>query len=627
MTTYVPQQLKNFRNFVVWKYEDRGKKNPDGTPKFDKVPYDAKNPRRMAKSNDSSTWATFEKASAVANDPLSGFDGIGFMLQGTNFVGVDFDGVIDDAGTVDPYVLSIIAQLGNPYTEITPSGTGMRCFVECDKLPEGKRKFSDGNHYGVEIYIGTEGGRYLTVTGNKYGGEGVPKVADLEIPYFLISQFRNTKLKKLWMGDASDFANDQSRADLALCDELVKLLGKDPMRVERYFNASALCDEKWTSRPEYREWTITKALDVKTASKESAYGVPPATVAERKRELQFHLPAVEKNGSHRDYVIAPAAGQKFGWFPSGGTPSVVAGSSGTGKTTWIDQLLTTQSYEKPFHDHGTYGYSHLTLGVDRGEADHLETMERMHLNPELVPFKPLSSVVFDFDAAQAILEQIEATVPMPKIVVVEGADMLVSKVSDIKEVSIFMHELQKISERYDIAFVLTTGSPKIKDGAGYSASRDNILGSSGWGRVASTVVHLQFTKNKRRRKLTVEPRNAAPEEFTCEFQDGQLVVVPDDEVGEEENDNAFAEIQWFKEQARRAGKDPEKKWWTALDFQRTFHLSHATAQRHLDDELTKNHIRIKHGKKKPHGAKQYCWNESETNPIWEQETQEQVDVF
>ena len=258
-----PKTLKDLPHFVVWKYEERNGKTT-------KPPYDAKT-GKPAKANDPATWTTFETAVKAA-DILSGnsFDGIGFELLGTNLVGVDFDGVIDEAGNVDPYVLNIIEQLGNPYAEITPSGNGIRCFVECDKLPSGGRKFSNGDHYGVEIYIGNEGGRYLTTTGNKLpgSGDGIPTLTpeQIEIPYFLIKQFSNTKLKKLWMGDASGFANDQSRADLALCDELVKLLGKDPMKVERYFNASALCDEKWTSRPEYREWTITKALSMKSAN-------------------------------------------------------------------------------------------------------------------------------------------------------------------------------------------------------------------------------------------------------------------------------------------------------------------------------------------------------------------------
>jgi hypothetical protein len=247
----VPEELKLVPNWIVWKRETR--KNATT-----KVPYDAKNPRRMAKSNDSSTWATFEKASAVANDPLSSFHGIGFMLQGTNLVGVDFDGVIDESGSVDPYVLSIIAQLGNPYAEVTPSGTGVRAFVECDALPKQGRKFSNGDHYGVEIYIGTEGGRYLTITGDKLpsSGDGIPTLTpeQIEIPYFLIKQFRNTK----------HFGNDQSRADLALCDELVKLLGKDRDKVLRYVRASKLNDEKW-DRPDYIERTIGKALGVKRA--------------------------------------------------------------------------------------------------------------------------------------------------------------------------------------------------------------------------------------------------------------------------------------------------------------------------------------------------------------------------
>ena len=61
----VPQPLKDFRNWVVWKYEDEGKKNSDGTPKLNKIPYDAVTGKR-AKANDPATWSDF--ATAVAAD-------------------------------------------------------------------------------------------------------------------------------------------------------------------------------------------------------------------------------------------------------------------------------------------------------------------------------------------------------------------------------------------------------------------------------------------------------------------------------------------------------------------------------------------------------------------------------
>jgi len=111
----IPRVLIDLPNWIVWKHEIRNKKPT-------KVPYDAKSKGVYAKSNDVATWATFDVAFAAANDILNDYDGVGFMLQGTDLVGIDFDGVLHD-GVAEPYVLDILEKLGNPYCEITPSGT------------------------------------------------------------------------------------------------------------------------------------------------------------------------------------------------------------------------------------------------------------------------------------------------------------------------------------------------------------------------------------------------------------------------------------------------------------------------------------------------------------------------
>jgi putative DNA primase/helicase len=247
----IPRVLIDLPNWIVWKHEIRNKKPT-------KVPYDAKSKGVYAKSNDVATWATFDVAFAAANDILNDYDGVGFMLQGTDLVGIDFDGVLHD-GVAEPYVLDILEKLGNPYCEITPSGNGLRAFVQCAALPAGQRKFS-GNHYGAEIYSGAEGGRYLTCTSNQFSGNGVPKILDISLAYFMVSQIRNDKLKKLWMGDTSEYMDDQSRADLALLDILALLFNKDAATVEWAFNGSKLGQrDKWTERKDYRDRTIAKA--------------------------------------------------------------------------------------------------------------------------------------------------------------------------------------------------------------------------------------------------------------------------------------------------------------------------------------------------------------------------------
>ena len=135
----------------------------------------------------------------------------------------------------------------------------MRVFIQCATLPLGQRKFS-GNKYGAEIYSGSEGGRYLSVTGNHFSGDGIPTINDIGLVYFLVSQMRNDKFKRLWMGDTSAYKSP-SEADLALLDILVRSFNRDPQKVEMAFGASKPGQrEKWTKRKDYRDRTIEKAI-------------------------------------------------------------------------------------------------------------------------------------------------------------------------------------------------------------------------------------------------------------------------------------------------------------------------------------------------------------------------------
>lgn len=236
--TAVPEKLKAISHWVAWKLD----------PVKGKVPYDVKTARK-AKTNDPSTWATFKQV-VDAVDILAGndYDGIGFVLLDTPLVGSDFDGMLHD-GVAEPFALEILKHLGNPYCESSPSGAGLHAFVECAALPPGQRKFSK-NHYGMEVYSGSEKGRFLTVTGQQFSGNGVPKIADIGLAYLLITQARNTKFKDLWMGDTAAYGDrstdDPSSADLALVSILARLLNGDRARIEKYFGTSVLGQrDKW----------------------------------------------------------------------------------------------------------------------------------------------------------------------------------------------------------------------------------------------------------------------------------------------------------------------------------------------------------------------------------------------
>lgn len=144
----IPTELKCIKAWVVWRYELKDEK-------WTKVPYRLDRNTR-ASSTDPATWGTFPEALKRYND--GGVDGIGLVLTiKLGIVGIDLDHCRDvGTNTIALWALQIIEEV-NGYSEVTPSGTGIRIFVKATLPPGGRKR---GN---IEMYD-TE--RYLTVTGH-----------------------------------------------------------------------------------------------------------------------------------------------------------------------------------------------------------------------------------------------------------------------------------------------------------------------------------------------------------------------------------------------------------------------------------------------------------------------------
>lgn len=296
----MPQVLRDNAQWVGWKYIERDEKTT-------KVPINAKT-GEFASSTDPSTWAPVK---AAYKRYISGdVDGIGYTFN-NDFIGVDLDNAIDPGtGEQKPWAREIVEELPS-YTEWSPSGLGIHLISE-GRLPEGwsgtRRNYEDG---AVEIY---SVGRYFTMTGNVIGTEPLrdltPSVLDLykriggpvpgnsnghrngngtgsKVVALPTDQqadrlevaLRDSVFSRLWYGDTSANNNDDSSADLALCNKLVFYFGRDAGVVDRMFRQSKLCRPKWENREDYRSMTINKAINDNT----EVY-TPPAP-----------KPAVDKN--------------------------------------------------------------------------------------------------------------------------------------------------------------------------------------------------------------------------------------------------------------------------------------------------------------------------------------------
>lgn len=293
----IPAEIQALAQWLVWRYEARQRKGSKRREarqgKRTKVPYCAFDISRHASSTDPATWSTFTKALAAFQANSSTIDGVGFVLtEGDPFTGIDIDGCIAADGTIAPEALEIVRLLDS-YSELSPSGLGLRIFVRAHFLnpktgtlgaavtPSWCRK--------IEIYSGD---RYLTLTGNHLADTPTtieerqaqldeitaklwpkqkrapsrkqPQQGELTDDDLLEKARRaknNVKFSKLFdHGDIADYAGDDSRADLALCSLLAFWAGEDPDRIDRLFRRSKLYREKW-ERQDYRDATIKRAIE------------------------------------------------------------------------------------------------------------------------------------------------------------------------------------------------------------------------------------------------------------------------------------------------------------------------------------------------------------------------------
>jgi putative DNA primase/helicase len=282
----IPESLKALKQFVVWRYfwiADR--------QIWDKPPLNART-GNLASSTNPGTWGTFTHAITSYASGL--FDGIGLVLCKKNhIVGVDLDHCRNtDTGDIESWAWEIMREL-NTYTEISPSGTGLRFLAEGTLPGKGRKKGA------IELY---DNARYLTLTGQHV--EGTPtsieprqeavnallvrvfgssqtepnppnpqpngissRFEDNEILAKACAARNGEKFTRLWNGSTADYTRNgnagHNEADLALC-ALIAFWTRDPEQLDRLFRRSGLMRPKWDESrggETYGAMTIRKALE------------------------------------------------------------------------------------------------------------------------------------------------------------------------------------------------------------------------------------------------------------------------------------------------------------------------------------------------------------------------------
>jgi putative DNA primase/helicase len=179
----VPRELRDLPRWTTW-FEFQFV-NRRGKQLSRKMPTVAAGIGRRAKSNDPSTWTSFERALARigTSDVHTGLQiMLGDLDDGWCLFGVDADACRDERGRISEWALDVVQFLRRrTYGEVSPSGTGKKFFgfarikdVEAHRRAFGITKGKWGTSYpaegeqigdhscGFEVYFGK---RPFTVTG------------------------------------------------------------------------------------------------------------------------------------------------------------------------------------------------------------------------------------------------------------------------------------------------------------------------------------------------------------------------------------------------------------------------------------------------------------------------------
>lgn len=145
----VPKCLRSLKQWVNWKLQQRNGDKPTKVP-VTIAGYDAS-------STNPADWYSFESVCKHAQK----FDGIGFVFTESDpFVGIDIDDCFASPGELKPWAEPIVKALTGTYSEVSPSGNGLKFFCRGQQLDKGRKvAIGDGK---LEIY---SSGRFFTVTG------------------------------------------------------------------------------------------------------------------------------------------------------------------------------------------------------------------------------------------------------------------------------------------------------------------------------------------------------------------------------------------------------------------------------------------------------------------------------
>lgn len=275
----VPIELRKLYQWVCWKYDEAINAK---TGKRNKIPINAKT-LGNAGVGWPNTWSTLNYCIERLNTNPE-LSGVGLVLTTNDpYVAIDLDSCYFD-GRISEDAQAVV-DLMHGYTEVSPSGKGLRILVKGEVQK---------NHKTAKIEIYTQQ-RWVTITGKAIST--IAKIPDRQnelnslVKLLADQPTRNTNTaqrviyqplddERIWQtlfngkngsmfrslfdGDTSPVMNDESRAVIFLGNALALFTQGDHARIKRLLYQTNLKKDKWETRrgnSTWLDWRITDCIN------------------------------------------------------------------------------------------------------------------------------------------------------------------------------------------------------------------------------------------------------------------------------------------------------------------------------------------------------------------------------
>lgn len=220
---------------------------------------------------------------------------------------------------------------------------------------------------------------------------------------------------------------------------------------------------------------------------------------------------------------------------------ILSGPSGAGKTRWWFQIIDMWQRGEDLFGRKSYPDPYLFVSCDRSMESLGITLEGLGLRGRIGPMVSLVDEDRGFGVAELMLDELnldgdsfEAVLTEDvRVVFIDAIDKMVPKgrTNDYQVVSDFLIGLTRLCQRYNLTVIGTRHTTKVREGNKILSPREKMLGSVAWAGFCSTVAVLEPVdeedEGNRGRKLSIFPRNAAPEVHMYAMDDKGRVVEKD----------------------------------------------------------------------------------------------------